>query len=317
MSNEPTIEPQVIIVTGMSGAGRSQAANVLEDVGYFVVDNLPPTLIGEVVDHVGVVEGRLPRMAVVVDTRGGVTPHDLDEAVRGLLGRGVRTTVLFLDADDATLGHRFEETRRKHPFSAPSLGEAIAGERIASEEIRGMADVVVDTTDLNVHDLRRHLERAFAHRQDDRRMRVDLTSFGFKRGVPRIVDVLFDARFLPNPHWQPELRPLTGLDPEVADYVFETEDARTFLDHIENLLQFLLPRFEAEGKKYLTIGIGCTGGRHRSVAISEELGRRLSGGNADITVRHRDLPELAGPDPASPDPATSDPATPDPGTVGG
>lgn len=295
MTDETKVDPQVIIVTGLSGAGRSQAANVLEDVGFFVVDNLPPTLIVNVVDHVGVVEGRLPRMAVVVDTRGGVTPEDLDEAMRGLMGRGVRTTVLFLDADDASLARRFEETRRKHPFAAPSLGEAIAGERAVFEEIRGMADVIVDTTDLNVHDLRRRIEEAFDDRRQERRMRVDLTSFGFKRGVPRIVDLLFDVRFLPNPHWVAELRPQTGLDPAVNDYVLHSADAEEFVERVTDLLHFLLPRFEAEGKKYLTIAIGCTGGRHRSVALAEELAKRIDGGRVDISVRHRDLTDLETP----------------------
>jgi len=284
-------EPRVIVVTGMSGAGRSQAAAVLEDLGYFVVDNLPPTLIGDVVDRVGVVEGDHAKMAAVVDTRGGVTPHDLDEAMRGLLGRGIRTTVLFLDADDATLVRRFAETRRSHPINAGSLADSIAEERRGFVEIRGMADVIIDTTELSVHALRRRIEAAFAADRDDRRMRVDVTSFGFKHGVPSIVDLLFDVRFLPNPHWVPELRPLTGLDPEVRDYVLSSEDAAQFTDQMVALLEFLLPRYEAEGKKFLTIGIGCTGGQHRSVALAEEVASRLAGGDADVAVRHRDLPE--------------------------
>ncbi len=291
MTEPQKAEPRVIVVTGMSGAGRSQAAAVLEDLGYFVVDNLPPTLIGDVVDRVGVVEGDHPKMAAVVDTRGGVTPHDLDEAMRGLLGRGIRTTVLFLDADDSTLAKRFEETRRSHPITAGSLAESIALERRAFVEIRGMADVIIDTSDLSVHDLRRRIEAAFASDRDERRMRVDITSFGFKHGVPRVVDLLFDVRFLPNPHWVPELRPLTGLDPEVREYVFSSEDATQFTEQTVALLDFLLPRYEAEGKKFLTIAIGCTGGHHRSVAIAEEVAARLAGEEADITVRHRDLAE--------------------------
>lgn len=281
----------MIIITGMSGAGRSQAAAVLEDVGYFVVDNLPPTLIGDVVDRVGLVEGTQPRMGIVVDTRGGVTAHDLDEAVRGLLGRGVRTTVLFLDADDAALATRFEETRRRHPITARSLAQSIAIEREAFVDIRGMSDVIVDTTDLNVHDLRRNLEEAFAVERGERRMRIDLVSFGFKHGVPRVVDVLFDVRFLPNPYWVDELRPLTGLDDLVDDYVFATDDARSFMDRTVDLLEFLLPRYEAEGKKYLTIGIGCTGGRHRSVSIARRLGERLAREGVEVTVGHRDIPD--------------------------
>lgn len=290
MSTE-IVDPRVIIVTGMSGAGRSQAAKVLEDLGYFVVDNLPPTMIGEVVDRVRVVEGDHPRMAVVVDTRGGVTPHDLDESVSGLLGRGIRTTVLFLDAEDGTLVKRFEETRRTHPIAAGSLADSIAHERIAFEEIRGMADVIVDTSELSVHDLRRRIEEGFSESDYDRRMRVDITSFGFKRGVPRVVDVLFDVRFLPNPHWVAELRPLTGLDEDVRDYVMASDDAQMFTDQTVALLEFLLPRYETEGKKFLAIAIGCTGGQHRSVALTEEFARRLGHREVDITVRHRDLPD--------------------------
>ena len=292
MIEPPMTEPRVIIVTGMSGAGRSQSAAVLEDLGYFVVDNLPPTLICDVVDRVGVAENDRPRVAVVVDTRGGVTPHDLDDAMRGLLGRGIRTTVLFLDADDTTLGERFEETRRSHPIAASSLAESIAEERRRFVDIRGAADVIIDTTDLSVHDLRRRIEAAFAADRDDRKMRVDVTSFGFKHGVPRVVDLLFDVRFLPNPHWVPELRPHTGLDQEVKDYVFSSPDAGQFTVQTVQLLDFLLPRYEAEGKKYLTIAIGCTGGQHRSVAIAEDIAERLNRDDADVTVRHRDLPTV-------------------------
>lgn len=282
-------EPRVIIVTGMSGAGRSTAANVLEDVGYFVVDNLPPSLITEVVDHTGVAEGARDKVAIVVDTRGGVTPLDLDRAVRGLLGRGVRTTVLFLDADDQALIRRFEETRRSHPVEEGALAEKIATERRRFEEIRGMSDIIVDTTELNVHELRRRLEEAFDRDHPRRRMRIDITSFGFKKGVPRVLDLLFDVRFLPNPHWMPELRPRTGRDDAVRDYVLDRPDATAFMDKIDDLLEFLVPRYEAEGKAYLTIGVGCTGGRHRSVAIAEEIGRRLDAGDVDITIHHRDV----------------------------
>lgn len=289
MSDRAVAEPRVIIVTGMSGAGRSQAADVLEDLGYFVVDNLPPTLICDVVDRVGVVEGDHPRMAVVADTRGGVTPHDLDEAMRGLLGRGIRTTVLFLDADDTTLAERFEETRRSHPIAAGSLAASIAQERQAFVDIRGAADVIIDTTELSVHDLRRRIEEAFAADRDERRMRVDVTSFGFKHGVPRVVDVLFDVRFLPNPHWVPELRPFTGLDDAVRHYVLDSDDARQFTDQTVELLGFLLPRYEAEGKKYLTIAIGCTGGQHRSVYMVEKLAKALCDRKEPVSTRHNEL----------------------------
>lgn len=291
MTPPPGVVPEVIVITGMSGAGRSQAAAVLEDLGYFVVDNLPPTLITDVVDRVGLVEGRYPRMGLVVDTRGGVTAEDLDAAVKGLLSRGAKTTVLFLDADDAVLARRFEETRRSHPIQAESLADSIAAERRSFVEIRGMSDVIVDTTDLNVHELRRTLEGAFAVERTDPAMHIALISFGFKHGVPRVVDLLFDARFLPNPHWVAELRPQTGLDPDVDEYVFSTEDAKVFFDRIVDLLVFLVPRYEAEGKKYLTIGIGCTGGKHRSVAIAARLADVLSGEGVEVSMQHRDLGE--------------------------
>ena len=284
-------DPRVIIVTGMSGAGRSQAAKVLEDVGYFVVDNLPPGLITQLVDGAGVLEGTRERVALVVDTRGGLTFRDLDEALLGLLSRGVRTTVLFLDADDPALIRRFEETRRTHPVADGTLAEKIAAERVAFEEIRGDADIIIDTSELTVHQLREQIEAAFAEEIPGRRMRVDVISFGFKRGVPKVVDLLFDVRFLPNPHWIAELRPLTGHDPPVREYVLGHADAKRFVDQVTTLLDFLVPRYEAEGKSYLTIGIGCTGGRHRSVALAEEIASRLQElGDIDVGVSHRDTP---------------------------
>jgi UPF0042 nucleotide-binding protein len=285
-------QPQVVVVTGMSGAGRSQAAKVLEDNGYFVIDNLPTSFIGDVVDRMNVPEAR-SRLAVVVDTRGGLTFEDLDAAVNGLRSRGVPTTVLFLDADDATLVRRFEETRRTHPVEQGDLAEKIIIERDAFEEIRGSADIIVDTSDLNVHDLRRRLEEAFASDRPERRMRVDVVSFGFKRGNPRVADVMFDVRFLPNPHWEEALRPYTGLDQPVRDFVFGSQDAADFMDHVFGMLEFLLPRYEAEGKSYLTIGVGCTGGKHRSVAISEAIGAWLRDRGVEVVVRHRDIPRNA------------------------
>lgn len=281
-------DSHVIVVTGMSGAGRSTAANVLEDVGYFVVDNLPADLIVDVVNRAGATESVRNKIALVVDTRGGVTHEQLDRAVRGLHGSGFRTTVLFLDASDEVLVHRFEESRRRHPKEGATLAGAIGAERRDFEAIRGDSDIIIDTTDLNVHQLRERVHDAFAEWTPEQRMRVDVTSFGFKRGVPRVVDLLFDARFLPNPHWVPELRPQTGRDADVRDYVFSHDDAVVFLERVNELIDFLLPRYDAEGKSYLTVGIGCTGGRHRSVALAEAVAAHLREEGVDVTVHHRD-----------------------------
>jgi UPF0042 nucleotide-binding protein len=204
------------------------------------------------------------------------------------LGQGTGLLVLFLDADDQMLIRRYEENRRPHPLRRANLSESIAAERVLLGELRELADVVIDTTDLNVHQLRRRISEHFAEGLPERPMRVSITTFGFKHGIPRDVDLLLDARFLPNPHWVPELRPLTGTDPAVRDYVLGQEDAATFLKKIQELLEFLIPRFVTEGKSYLALGIGCTGGRHRSVALAEELGRWLGGREIDVSIDHRD-----------------------------
>ena len=281
-------EPHVVVVTGMSGAGRSAAANVLEDLGYFVIDNLPAGLIVDVVEGSGVGEGERDRFAVVVDTRGGVTADELAEAVTVLRAKGLRTTVLFLDAGDRVLIRRYEENRRPHPVPGATLGESIASERSALVEVRALGDVIADTTDLNVHELGDRLRNAFARGLPEGRLQVDVTSFGFKKGVPRVVDLLFDVRFLPNPHWVPELRELTGRDDAVREYVFSHQEAGAFVDRVSELLDFLIPKYEHEGKSYLTIGIGCTGGRHRSVAIADEIANHLGESGVQVTVHHRD-----------------------------
>ncbi|MGH8875023.1 MAG: RNase adapter RapZ [Acidimicrobiia bacterium] len=281
--------PQVLVVTGMSGAGRSSVAKVLEDwLGYTVIDNLPPHLIGEVMQHHDVTEGRR-RLAVVIDSRGGLPSEALEEAVNHLLGQGVSTMLLFLDAEDEALIGRYEENRRPHPVRRGSLADSISAERHLLGELREMSDVVIDTTDLNVHQLRERVTDLFSESQPERPMHVSVTSFGYKHGIPRDADLLFDVRFLPNPHWVPALRPLRGTDTEVRDYVFAEDDARQFFSRICDLLGFLIPRFQAEGKSYLAIGIGCTGGHHRSVAIAQELGEWLESEGIACTVRHRDV----------------------------
>jgi len=280
----------LVVVTGMSGAGRSQAGKALEDLGFFVIDNLPASFIAQVVQEADLAgDPRRRRLGVTVDTRGGLSFEALEQVLAALEIDGVPTTLLFLDADDEVLAKRFEESRRPHPVTGATLGESIAAERAALEDLRGRADVVVDTSDRTVAELRRSLGEIFSGETPRRPLRVAVTSFGFKHGVPRVIDLLFDVRFLPNPYWVPELRPLTGHDEAVRRYVLDPPDTAAFLQRAEDLLEFLLPRYEAEGKSYLTIGVGCTGGRHRSVAIAEELGRWLGEGDVEAVVRHRDL----------------------------
>jgi len=282
--------PQLVVITGMSGAGRSLAGKALEDLGFFVIDNLPASLISQVVQQADPTsDPRRQRLAVAVDTRGGLSFEALEQVLAALDTDGVPTTLLFLDADDEVLAKRFEESRRPHPVEAPTVGESIALERAALEDLRGRADVVVDTSDRTVPDLRRALGEIFSGERPRRPLRVAVTSFGFKHGVPRVVDLLFDVRFLPNPYWAPDLRPLTGHDEAVRAYVLAPDDTAGFLQRAEALLEFLLPRYEAEGKTYLTIGVGCTGGRHRSVVIAEELGHWLGEHGVEAAVRHRDL----------------------------
>lgn len=281
--------PELVVITGMSGAGRSQAGKALEDLGFFVIDNLPANLIARVVEQADPAgDPRRRRLAVAVDTRGGLSFEALEGVLLTLAREGVPTTLLFLDAEDEVLTKRFAESRRPHPVEAATLSESIARERTALQELRGQADVVVDTSDRSVQDLRRVLQDLFARERPRRPLRVAVISFGFKHGVPRVVDLLFDVRFLPNPFWVTELRPLTGRDEPVRQMVMSQSDTTEFLSRAEGLLEFLLPRYEAEGKSYLTIGVGCTGGRHRAVVVAEELGRWLAEREVEVTVRHRD-----------------------------
>jgi len=281
------MRPHVLVVTGMSGAGRSTTAKVLEDLGYIVIDNLPPELLSQAVAHHEVPERRR-RLAVVIDSRAGDPMEALTEAINELDRQGVQTRVLFLDAEDAHIVNRYEESRRPHPMRRGSVSDSIAAEREMLESLRESADVMIDTTDLNVHQLRGRLTDLFAEVTEQRPMRVSVTSFGYKHGVPRDADLIFDVRFLPNPHWMRELRALIGTDKPVKEYVLGFPEAGEFLTRIEDLLSFLIPRYEEEGKSYLTIGIGCTGGHHRSVVLAEELGSWLEDQQIDANVRHRD-----------------------------
>lgn len=279
----------VTVITGMSGAGRATAANVLEDVGFFVIDNLPPALIGKVAELAR--GGNSPqRYGFGVDVRTGSFVADLDEALAELRGLGARTRVLFLEASDDALVRRFDASRRPHPLAdAERLLEGIQKERALLEELKGRADVVIDTSMLNVHQLRDRLVSIFASDGTGTALQVDVVSFGFKHGLPLDVDLVFDVRFLPNPHWVDELRPLTGRDAAVRDYVMAQPDAKAYLDQLDQLFALTLPAYEREGKAYLSIAVGCTGGRHRSVAVAEALAPMLGALGYAPHVRHRDV----------------------------
>ena len=279
----------VTIITGMSGAGRSEAAHVLEDVGYFVIDNLPPMLIGKVAELARSTE-KPNRYALVVDVRSGDFLHDLSQAIDELRRNGAQTRVLFLDASDEVLVRRYEASRRRHPLSdTDRVSDGIARERVLLETLKGESDLIVDTSSLNVHELRDRLREIFAEHSVDGELQVNVVSFGYKHGLPIDVDLVFDCRFLPNPHWVDELRPLTGRNPSVRDYVLGQPATEGFLCQLDSLLALTLPGYEHEGKAYLSIGVGCTGGRHRSVVVSEQLGERLRAHGYRVAVHHRDI----------------------------
>jgi UPF0042 nucleotide-binding protein len=281
---------QLAIITGLSGAGRSTAAKCLEDLGWFVVDNLPPALLPTMADLGIRSHGTVERIAVVVDVRGRAFFNDLQEALRALAERGTPPRVLFLEASDRALVSRFESVRRPHPLrQRDPLVDGIAAERALLAELRGEADLVIDTTDLNVHQLRAKIDAAFSGAVDRPALHATVMSFGFKYGLPLDADVVLDVRFLPNPHWVDELRPQTGLDAGVRDYVYSRPGAAEFLDRSGELLAIIGAGYETEGKRFLTLGVGCTGGRHRSVAMATALAERLSASGVDARVVHRDL----------------------------
>jgi RNase adapter protein RapZ len=282
----------LVVITGVSGAGKSTAMAVFEDAGFFCVDNLPPEMIRALVElfvHEG---SKVERAAIVSDVRGG----DYFEALRAVLDDltrlGIRHRVLFLDAEDQALLTRFKETRRRHPLAgAQSVEEGIAAERALVEPLRDHADCVIDSTGLKAHMLRRKIADEFLPRAPAARLAVNFESFGFKHGpAPRDADLVFDVRFLPNPHWEPELRPLTGFDRRIVDYVGGDGRLQAFYEHVVPLLEYLLPQYVAEGKSHLVVAIGCTGGRHRSVVIAEDLAAQFrDDGRYFVEVGHRDV----------------------------
>lgn len=289
MEPVPSTDPgELVVVTGMTGAGRSTAAKELEDLGFFVVDNLPPTLVRDVVRLVDDSRGIAQPIAVVVDVRSGSFFDSLQaNRHQGVTGRP--TTLLFLEATDEVLVRRQEAARRPHPLQGSGrLLHGLHREREVLADVRGDADVVIDTTNLNVHELTERIASQFGT-PEHTRLKVTVVSFGFKYGIPVDADLVADMRFLPNPHWVPELRPRTGRDPEVAAYVHQRPSAQTFLSQYVPMLETVAQGYLTEGKRFMTIAIGCTGGKHRSVAMTEEIAARLRAVGYDTHTSHRDL----------------------------
>lgn len=280
----------VVVITGLSGAGRSQVADVLEDLGWFVVDNLPTSLIEKVTELASQPGSTIEHLALVVG-RAGTHQSEIIEVSRRLRAAGDRVRIVFMEASDAELVKRYGATKRKHPLSTAegSLLSAVQRDRSLFEPLRAEADLVIDTTGRTIYQLKAIVTELFSDDVERVGMQTTVVSFGFKHGLPLDVDVVFDVRFLPNPFWVDTLRAQSGLDPDVKEYVLGNELASKFLDQIEALFTLLLPAYVVEGKSYLTIAIGCTGGRHRSVALSEELGMRLAGHGPQVRVQHRDI----------------------------
>jgi UPF0042 nucleotide-binding protein len=278
---------RLVLVSGVSGAGKTLALQTLEDIGYFCIDNLPPSMLGALRERIATGQ----RVAVVVDTRAGEPLEDAEHAVLQMRADGVPIEVLFLDCTDEVLVRRFKETRRPHPLASrePNLPKAIRAERALLAPIKAIADYTLDTTLFKPQDLREAIRQRYADEKAQPPLRVRLVSFGFKYGVPVDADLVFDVRFLRNPHYEPTLKPKPGTDPAVRTYVLSDAETQEFLETVRNFLAYLLPRYEREGKAYLTIGVGCTGGRHRSVVLSEALQQWFAERGYRATVEHRDL----------------------------
>jgi len=279
----------IVIITGLSGAGRSTAAKSLEDLGWFVVDNLPPGLLPTMVDLAARSNGAVSRMAAVVDVRSRAFSTDLKSAISDLGARGATARVVYLEAAEDTLVRRFDSERRPHPLQGNGrVTDGIAAERELLRAARGDADLVLDTTRLNVHELRARM-RDFFGGGTAAGLRLSVVSFGYKYGLPVDADLVADCRFLPNPHWIPELRPKTGLDPDVSEYVLAQPGAKDLLESYGDVLRTITAGYRREGKRYLTLAVGCTGGKHRSVAMAEQIAARLNDDGVDTTVVHRDM----------------------------
>jgi UPF0042 nucleotide-binding protein len=287
----PAAEPgkELVIVTGISGAGKASALKAFEDLGFHAVDNLPLELL---TDFAGLVckSAEIDRAAIVVDVREGLTLDRLPEILKRVK-KLLSTRVVFLDAQDAALVRRYSETRRPHPLGRQeTVSRSIVEERQLLDTIRNVADTLIDTSNFNVHELRANIQARFGQQDQAKQLLVSCLSFGFKNGVPLDADMVFDVRFLPNPHFVPEFRKLTGLDPKVAAYVRGFPQTAEFLDRVTDLMLYLLPHYVEEGKSYLTVAFGCTGGQHRSVMMAEEMSKRLKNAHYHVKALHRDVP---------------------------
>ena len=281
--------PDFAIITGLSGAGRSEAAKCLEDIGYFVVDNLPPALIGKMAE-LAAGSGGPARVAIVADARGGVFFTELSRGLEDLKKLSIPYRILFLEASDQDLLQRYAVTRHRHPLApADRVVEGIRKERLMMESLKGEADLIIDTSGLTPHDLRDRIRDAFAKAPPEQGLQVSVMSFGYKYGVPRDADIVLDVRFLPNPYWIPRYRPLPGTDPKVRKYVTEQEVYGEFMKRLGALLEFIVPGYVAEGKSYLTVAVGCTGGRHRSIVVAEAVAELFRAQGLPVSLEHRDL----------------------------
>jgi UPF0042 nucleotide-binding protein len=277
------------IITGLSGAGRSESAKALEDLSYFVVDNLPPALIGRMAELI-VQVGSPSRVAIVADVRGGVFFTELYRGLQDLRDLKIPYRIVFLEASDEDLVNRFKTTRRRHPLApADRVIEGIRKERLMMESLKGDADLIIDSSGMSPHQLRERVQDVFAGRKVRSKVQVSLVSFGYKYGLPRDADLVFDVRFLPNPHWIDDLRPLPGTDPRVCEYVRGERAYGEFMRKLRSLMNTAVPGYEAEGKSYLTVAVGCTGGKHRSVVVAEDLAEYFRRHGHSVVVDHRDL----------------------------
>lgn len=279
----------IVIVTGMSGAGKSSALNIFEDMGYYCMDNLPPQLMTNFIELARDARHEIEHAAIGMDIRGGHFFEALNSSMENLKASGTIVSVLFVEADDEVLIRRYKEGRRPHPLDkAGNIYDGIQRERAMLRNIRNMADAIIDTSRFNLGELKQEIESIYREQDGEQKLLISISSFGFKYGLPLDADLVFDARFVPNPYYVPELRPKTGIDTEVSDYVLSYPEAQEFIRRLQEMLVFLFPLYLREGKRSLVVAVGCTGGRHRSVAIAQELADRLKGEGRLVSVTHRD-----------------------------